>query len=263
MAFQNGPDTLGSDVKVTIPANGDQIEREKWDLLKPYIHRYETVWLFLVVPLRSPNSIYLRDGIDEEFEEFAMCHYTTYVNLARALEKISAAADDFKFAEEIWANMHRAVEVAIKAVHSFRAIYMHCVMPRRKPDVSTAELEKVEGSLKKYRNMLHDPIIGTTKENGFRLLPRRELIQRYHRWTTIMYRRKPEDFLSVDSLLRSDFSSLCSTLQTVWKQMEAAFNDLQKNETFLKRRSAGISGTLISTANPNAASGTFIVPRKS
>lgn len=262
MTFHNEPGILDSAIKATIPGNGDQIERDNWDLLKPYIHHYESVWLFLVVPLRSPDSIYLRDGIDEQFEEFAMCHYTTYVNVARALQKINAAADDLKFAEEIWANLHRAVEVAIKAVDSFRAIYMDCVMPRRRPEVSTAELDRIESSLKKYRNMLHDPIIGTTKENGFRLLPRREVIERYHRWTTIMYHRKSEDFVAVDSLLRSDFLSVCSTLQTIWKQMEGAFNDLQSNQSFLKRRSAGISGTLISTANPNATSGTFVLPKK-
>jgi hypothetical protein len=77
-----------------------------------------------------------------------------------------------------------------------------------------------------------------------------------------MYHRKPEDFVAVDSLLRSDFSSLCSTLQTVGKQMEIAFNDLQANETFLRRRSAGISSGFMSTANPNPASGTFIGPKK-
>ena len=97
------------------------IERSTKDLLKPYIHRYEIVWRLLVVPLRSSGSIYLRDGIDELFEEFAMCHYTTYVNVARVFEKIDSCADDFKFAEETCANMHRAAEVAIKAVAAFRA----------------------------------------------------------------------------------------------------------------------------------------------
>ncbi|SRR6266567_659275 len=245
--------------EITIHNDGDQIERDNWDLLKPYIHRYEIVWRLLVVPLRSSGSIYLRDGIDEMFEEFAMCHYTTYVNLARALEKIDSSADDFKFAEEIWANMHRAAEVATKAVAAFRAIYKDCIMPPRNPSVNTRRLEKMEGSLKKYRNTLHDPMIGTAKEYGIRLLPRRELLQKYHRWTSIMYRRKPQDLVPVNSLLRSDFAALCSTLQNVWKEIETAVGDLLENEAFVKRRSAGISPSTGSTANPNAASGTFIL----
>jgi hypothetical protein len=246
--------------EITIRSDGDQIERDNWEVLKPYIHRYEIVWRLLVKPLRSSGSIYLRDGIDGTFEEFAMCHYTTYVNLARALEKIDRCADDFKFAEEIWANMHRAAEVAIKAVAAFRAIYKDCIMPRRNPSVNTGQLEKMEGSLKKYRNTLHDPMIGTAKEHGVRLLPRRELLQKYHRWTSIMYRRQPEDFASANSLLRSDFAALCSTLQNVWKEIETAIGDLRENETFVKRRSAGVSTTTGSTANPNAASGTFVLP---
>jgi hypothetical protein len=157
----------------TIRSDGDQIERDNWELLAPHIHHYEIVWRLLVASLRSPGSIYLRDGIDEVFEEFAMCHYTTYLNLARALAKIDASADDLKFLEEIWANMHRASEVAIKGVAAFRTIYKDCVMPRQNPAVNTLQLEKLEGGLKKYRNILHDPIMGTAKDQGVRLVPRR------------------------------------------------------------------------------------------
>lgn len=248
--------------ELTIRSDGDQIESDNWELLAPHIHHYEIVWRLLVAPLRSSGSIYLRDGIDEVFEEFAMCHYTTYVNVARALGKIDASADDLKFAEEIWANMHRAAEVAIKAVAAFRTIYKDCVMPRRNPAVNTLQLERIEGSLKKYRNILHDPIMGTAKEQGVRLMPRRELLQKYHRWTSIMYQRKPEDFVPVNLLLRSDFGALCSTLQNVWKEIEVCYRDLQDNDTFLKRRSTGISTPLASTANPRAASGDFILPSK-
>ena len=99
--------------EITIRSDGDQIERDNWEVLQPYIHRYEIVWRLLVEPLRSSGSIYLRDGIDETFEEFAMCHYTTYVNLARALEKIDSCADDFKFAEEIWANLKSSAQLSI------------------------------------------------------------------------------------------------------------------------------------------------------
>jgi hypothetical protein len=58
--------------EITILSHGDEIERDNWELLKAYIHRYETVWRLLVVPLRSAGSIYLRDGLDEALEEFAM-----------------------------------------------------------------------------------------------------------------------------------------------------------------------------------------------
>lgn len=95
-------DQHDSELAFTVLANGDEIERSNWERLQPYIHRYEAVWQVLVAPLRAPNSIMFRDGIDEDFEEFAMCHYTTYVNLARALNKMECRQDDLKFADEIW-----------------------------------------------------------------------------------------------------------------------------------------------------------------
>ena len=44
--------------------------------LRMFLSKYEVLWRMHVEPLRSSNSIYLRDGIDADFETFAMNHYT-------------------------------------------------------------------------------------------------------------------------------------------------------------------------------------------
>lgn len=85
--------------------DGDELERETWEELKGYISLYETIWRFFSMPLRLENSIYFRDGIDPDLELLAMCNYTAYVNVARALKKIKTMEDDPKFSEEIWANL--------------------------------------------------------------------------------------------------------------------------------------------------------------
>jgi hypothetical protein len=49
-----------------------------------------------VEPLRNPGSIALRRGIDADFEVFAMNHYSTYINLVRAHDKIQVKCDHFR-----------------------------------------------------------------------------------------------------------------------------------------------------------------------
>lgn len=63
----------------TILADGDALEKCYWAQLQPYFHRYETFWRIHVFPLRRPEHLQFREGIDPEFEGMAMCHYSAYV----------------------------------------------------------------------------------------------------------------------------------------------------------------------------------------
>jgi len=249
----------GAKAELTIRANGDDIERSNWDRLESYVHRYEEVWRALVAPLRAPNSILFRDGIDKDFEEFAMCHYTSYVNLARALNKIDCRQDDLKFAHEIWANMQHSAEVAIKSVGAFKQIYLACTLPRRDPKINTTRLEAAKGAVKKYRNTLHDPIVATAKHGEVRLLPKPERLDQYHRWTSVMYHRREEDFVPVDELLSSHFRSLASALQGVWGEIVERCNEIMFTAEFRNRQDSGTTPTLASTVSSVGASGSIIV----
>ncbi len=114
-----------------------------------------------------------RPGIDPNLETFAMNNYTAYLNIARALRKIESNADDLKFAEEIWANLQRAVEVAIKASKAFSDFYRDCV--RKEAKINTERLDSAETSVKSYRNRLHHPVLATLKDaNEIRLIPKRD-----------------------------------------------------------------------------------------
>ena len=204
--------------------------------------------------LRCAESIYLRNGLDDDFETLAMCNYTTFVNVARAFQKIENKSEDFKFSEEIYANLQRAAEVAIKTVDVFRKIYAECL--NRKPKVSRAALQRIKGSFMTYRNILHDPILATVKNSGVRQIPCRDKVGKYRRWTTAMFERDPEDFISVEMQLRNDFAALCSSLQSTWAEMSEASKDLANNPQYVKRRSMGVSRTQGSTAVRLFASGT-------
>jgi hypothetical protein len=121
--------------------------------LQGYISLYERIWLFFSMPLRRENSIYFRDGIDPDLEMLAMCNYTAYANLARALEKINSMEDDLKFSEEIWANLQRAVEVGQKAADAFDNVYTSSTGRAFKLD--RRQLESAVTQIKKYRT--YDP----------------------------------------------------------------------------------------------------------
>lgn len=67
---------MDRDQGVSLVTHGDQVEQETWAKLEQYLSKYELVWRTLVVPLRATGSIYLRSGVDEDLETFAMNNYT-------------------------------------------------------------------------------------------------------------------------------------------------------------------------------------------
>jgi hypothetical protein len=237
--------------------DGDDIEKNAWEPLRPFSLFYERFWRTHVYPLRCHDSIHFRNGIDEQFETLAMNHYTTFANLARAHQKISTKSEDFKFSEEIYANLQRAAEVAMKTVDAFRKLYRECL--QTSPKVSTEGLAIIEESFRIYRNILHDPVLATVKdEDGVRLIPRRDKMDKYRRWTAAMYDRNLKDFVPVEKQLKDDFAKLSSSLQSAWKEMEGASKLLVKSPRYIKRRDAGESPPQPSTAVPIAVSGSII-----
>jgi len=231
---------MDADQGISLLSHGDQLEKETWTKLEPYLSKYEVVWRMHAVPLRAPGSIYLRFGIDPNLETFAMNNYTAYVNMTRALKKIESNADDLKFAEEIWANLQRAVEVASKAAKAFAEFYRDCT--RREAKINTEQLDSAETSVKIYRNRLHHPILATLKdENETRLIPKRDKIEKYNLWTKVMFDRDLSDFVPVESQLRDDFSRVCSSLQDFWAQIEKLSVELLRNAEYQKRTAAAVS----------------------
>jgi hypothetical protein len=221
--------------EITIATAGDDLEKQMWNSIQPYFGCYERFWRMHVVPLRQTGFIYLRDGLDPEFEMLAMCHYSCFVNLGRALYKIDTKTDDFKFSEEIYANLQRAAELALKVVETFRSIHTDCM--GFAPPLNIARLEKALDKLKQYRNTLHDPLRATAKdEHGIRLIPRREHLDKYHLWTSVMYQGDANDFVSVETQLRQDFAMLGSVLQSIWREMEIVSGPLVASAKYVERR---------------------------
>jgi hypothetical protein len=238
-------------------SNGDALEQQTWEELRDYVGLYETIWRIFSAPLRCKGSIQFRDGIDADLEILAMCNYTAYLNVARALKKIKAMEEDLKFSEEIWANLQRAVEVGKKAAGAFEKVYQSCT--GKKDKLNRAQLNNAEEDLKKYRNRLHHPVRATIKEAKIRLIPRRDRFDHYYRWTEVMYHAKQDDFVSVEGQLRSDLAMSCQALQSLWAQMRDRGVDLLALRSFQTKVDAGVHNPLqgASQVNPEGASGTI------
>jgi hypothetical protein len=263
---------MNTDRAISLINDGDYLEKETWPRLEPYLSKYEVVWRMLVVPLRAARSIYLRPGIDPNLETFAMNNYTAYVNMTRALRKIDSKVDDFRFAEEIWANLQRAVEVAIKAAAAFSDLYRDCT--RKEAKINTGQLDSAETSVKIYRNRLHHPILATLKdESETRLIAKRDKIEKYDLWTKVMFDPDLSDFVPVESQLWDDFSRVCSSLQNFWAQIEKLSVELLQNSEYQRRVATAVpygtemtyriidqdSSAVATTLVPTSASGSFNV----
>jgi hypothetical protein len=221
----------------TLTDNGDSVERRSWPTMQAYVSKYEALWQMHVEPLRRPGSIDLREGLDPSFECFAMNHYTAYVKLVRVLDRIEEKSDNFGFPEEIWALLQRAVEVAIKQQAAFVTIYADAA--KKRPHIDTNKLQELENSIKEYRNILHEPLQASVEIDGIRMIPRRDTLQKYKRWTDVMYYRDDADFVPVETELRADFGRVCGILQGFWSEIEEESRKILENKQYLARRGLG------------------------
>lgn len=232
---------------------GDETERGYWGHLSKLIPHYELFWRYHVFPLRMPNQIWLRDGLDPQFEAVAIANYSTFVSLGRARQKIFVNHESYKFVEEHYAALQRSCELGKKLIQRFNDLYES--LTKRHSGVSDAKLEQfIEKRLDEYRNLLHDEMLSTPKdEQERRLIPKFEKINEYRNWTSVMYHLNRSDFVVASEQLKADFRATCSRLEDAWEQMCKASAEIVQLSECVRRRSLGKAvGTV---ANPLTASG--------
>lgn len=218
--------------------NGDEVERATWGKLRDFFPHYEEFWLAHAVPLRAENSIQFRRGIDEDFEFLAMRSYSTYVNLARAHDRIYAPEESLFFPDDIYALLHRSAELAKKVMAQFGRLYEACLA--RRPKIEDSALDSFMARIVEYRNLIHDEFVGVVRTDAGRLMvPKDDRLERYRKWTDVLYRHREEDFIDVSAQLANHFRSLASALESCWKQMCELSSDLVSNKEYLRKRAQG------------------------
>jgi hypothetical protein len=240
----------------TLLQDGDSFEKNSWPALNYYFPHYELFWQLHIYPLRAKGTILLRDDVDGDFQLLAMRHYSTYVNLARANEKIESRVDRLRFFDEIYANLHRSCELAIKVVESFRNIHERCTGST--PDVRDSPLSDMEAKLRTYRNLIHEPLSAyVTGVDDCIRIPRREHMEKYRLWTSVLYHPQHEEFENIEVQLKDDFRALCSGLEQVWKEMCEASKSLCMNPRYIELQRQGREPKLLSLRVPGASPQTF------
>lgn len=236
---------------------GDETERRYWRHLSTLVPHYELFWRYHVFPLRVPNQIWFRDGLDQHFQAVAIANYSTFVSLGRARHKIFVNHESYKFVEEHYAALQRSCELGKKLIQRFDDLYDS--LTGRRSSVSVAKLDQfIEKRLDQYRNLLHDEMLSTPKdERKRRLIPKFEKINDYRNWTTVMYHLNRSDFVVASDQLKADFMATCSRLEDAWEQMCKASAGILRLNEYLRRRSLGNAGGTV--ASPLTASGDWIV----
>jgi len=228
----------------TLIDDGDAVEKATWPALRDFFPHYEIFWQTHIVPLRSANSIHPRRGIDDDFEFLAMRHYSTYVNLGKAYERVLGGSSEelanHQFPDDIYAILHRAAELAVKVVERFKHIYEICL--NKKAKIDTSPIESVMARVVCYRNLIHEEFPAVHVDADGRLyIPRPEKLDRYRKWTDVLYEWRSEDFVEVRRQLTDDFLALCSALETSWKAMCQLSGQLATNQEYLRKRLQGDS----------------------
>src|SRR5207248_2293588 len=100
----------------------------------------------------SKGSIQPRCGIDEDFEQLAMLHYSTYVRLHCAVKKIAGNKGDLRFPDEIYLHLYAAAELGFKAAEKFCQIYQQCL--KSKAGVDSSRLRTLKDRFAEYRNIV-------------------------------------------------------------------------------------------------------------
>jgi hypothetical protein len=224
----------------TLLADGDALERSTWTNVGGLFPHYEEFWQTHLLPLRAEGSIQPRRGVDEDFEFLAMFHYSTYVNLERAIQKCQDLGDNIWFPDEVYLRLCSAAELGFKVVERFRLIYEACLKER--PDVRSDRLRQLKETFADYRNLLHEQLPAVRSDaHANTSMPRRDKIQAYRKWTTVLYEARAEDFVSVRVQVDNDLRALCSALEDAWKKMCKLSGRLVTNGNYLRRRAAGES----------------------
>lgn len=221
--------------------DGDQFEQENCERIREILPRYEQFWREHLVPLRRPNSIRIRPGIDPNLEQMAQCHYTSATTLVSVRNRMDSS--DTATPNDVFLDLCRAAENALKTVEAFRSLYRECT--HQVSRVSTQSIESAAGKVLPYRNRVHESLLGEWQsEDGERLVPKLEYLERYKLWSSLET-ADPQHMIRVQQLYSNMYQALRSAMCDAWDGM------LSESPTLLESSSY----RALLAANPSRAPG--------
>jgi len=258
--------------------HGDRHEHERWPLIRDRFGNYEVFWRLYVVPLTNrvlgpaPGGerswVRVRRDIPSEWQKLAVCHYSVFYRLSRAvelrLEQAQSTPDKPTHPEEVISLLQTCCENVMDFYDAVRDIGGGTVqyLPRRLPDDFPLVFRKIDV----YRNMLiHNPVLGRGETDGQTLWPKLPGdLDSWEAWKnkfrfswSAVEDLSPEELVSARALLESLENELAASLNETWGRILASLasrNPYERFSTFLR---VPESDDTITVCQPLTASGGF------
>jgi hypothetical protein len=259
--------------------HGDRHEQERWRLIRDRFGNYEVFWQLYVVPLTnrvlSPAAaldrswIRVRRDIPSEWQKLALCHYSVFYRLSRAvelkLEQAQTPPDKPTHPEEVVVALQTCCENVKDFCDAVREIAGGTVqyLPRRLPKDFPIVFRKIDA----YRNLLiHNPVLGRGERHGETLWPR--LPEEPRCWADWQSKFRfswsavedlaPEDLVPARILLQDLEDELVASLNETWGRLLTSLASRDPHARFKDFLRVPESDNTISVCQPLAASGVFM-----
>lgn len=259
--------------------HGDRHEQERWRLLRDRFGNYEVFWRLYVVPLTNrvlgpaaggdPSWIRVRRDIPSEWQKLALCHYSVYYRLSRAvelrLEQANTKRDKPTHPEEVISLLQTCCENVQDFYDSVRDIGGDVVqyLPRRLPNDFPLVFRKIDV----YRNLLiHNPVLGRGETDGETLWPKLPEDPKLwldwknkfrFSWSAVEDLGR-ESLVPARALLQALEDELTMCLDDTWERITTSLASRNPHERFKDFLRAPDSNDTITLCQPLAASGVFM-----
>jgi hypothetical protein len=259
--------------------HGDRHERERWRLVRDRFGNYEIFWRLYVVPLTNRvlgpaaagdrSWIRVRRDIPLEWQKLALCHYSVFYRLSRAvelrLEQAETAPDKPTYPEEIISVLQTCCENvedfydAVRAIGGDKVHHLSSGLPKGFPLV----FQKIDV----HRNLLiHNPVLGRGERHAETLWPKLpEDPNSWEAWKnkfefswSAIEDLALEEMVSARALLENLENELSASLNETWGRILASLASRDPYDTFRTFLRVPESNDTITVGQSLTASGDFV-----
>ena len=250
-------------------SDGDLLEKIFYLRMSLLLPHYEEFWQKFVVPstMREiDGSIHLRPGIYRDLELAFIHHYSCYCHLGMAHEILDMVAERLYLIDDFFFHLHAGMEMVSrkkkdrKQLKEDKGFLKYCANVRAKiiPPIKgescynslanalgddwksrKTEFDNLLGEVSDYRNAItHDPRLGMIIANTRRWIPKHDLV-RNKTWSEIACLSFPNEFLSVDELVKRLIDEVPVALNALWPEIICEFERLSQMDQYQKMARTG------------------------
>lgn len=259
--------------------HGDRHEHERWRLVRDRFGNYEVFWRLYVVPLTNrvlgpvagPDRLWIRvrRDIPSEWQKIALCHYSVFYRLSRAvelrLEQAQTEPGKPTHPDEVLSLLQTCCENVKDFYDAVREIGGDSVqrLPRRLPNDFPLVFRKIDVC----RNLLiHNPVLGRVETDGETLWPKlpddpklwADWKNKFRFSWSAVEDLDRESLVPARALLQTLEDELAACLNDTWERIIASLASRNPHDRFKDFLRVPESNDTITVCQPLAASGVFM-----